>query len=238
MLKDVIYILINPAFPHLVKIGYADDVANRIKTLNSNSGIPADFHVYATYEVAARLEDIKLHSIIDSLNPSLRYNKKREFYNITPQKAYALLEAIATINGLQKNLHFNPLNDPYVSDTADSLLSAEKKTAKPPLTFDMINIKAGEELVFTEDNTVKVTVDADLKHVVYNGNKISMSALAQKLLNTRRAVQGTMYFAYKGEKLTEIREKISKDSTAAYHCFGGDCSVSNTQDIQDGFEDE
>ncbi|MBQ5310707.1 MAG: GIY-YIG nuclease family protein, partial [Oscillospiraceae bacterium] len=34
-----VYILVNPAFPNLVKIGYADDVQKRLKTLNSNSGL-------------------------------------------------------------------------------------------------------------------------------------------------------------------------------------------------------
>lgn len=207
MSKGVIYILTNPAFPHLVKIGYADDVVSRLKTLNSNSGIPANFHVYATYEVAARLEDTKIHSIIDGLDPTLRYNKKREFYNMTPKRAYDLLDAIATINGLQNNLHLNPLNDPYVSNIIDDSTPPEKRTPKPALTFDMINIKAGEELVYTENEAIKVTVDTDLKHVIYNSDRISMSALAQKLLNSKSPVQGTLYFTYNGKRLTEIREE-------------------------------
>lgn len=207
MSQGVIYILINPAFPHLVKIGYADDVVSRLKTLNSNSGIPANFHVYATYSVATRLEDAKIHTIIDSLDSSLRYNKKREFYNMTPQKAYGLLEAIAAINSLQDNLCLNPLNDPYVSDVVGASISVEKRAPKPALTFDMIGIGAGEELVFTEDDAIKVTVDTDLKHVIYNGNKMSMSALAQKLLSSKHPVQGTLYFTYNGERLTEIRDK-------------------------------
>ena len=42
-----IYILVNPAFPSLVKIGYADNVQKRVKSLNSNSGLPDPYHVYA-----------------------------------------------------------------------------------------------------------------------------------------------------------------------------------------------
>lgn len=32
----VVYVLVNPAFPSLVKIGYADDVERRMRSLNRN----------------------------------------------------------------------------------------------------------------------------------------------------------------------------------------------------------
>ena len=79
----VIYILTNPSFPQYVKIGYADDVKERINTLNSSSCIPFAFRLYAYYEVEKRLTDIKIHDLIDQLNPNLRareiYNNNKEF---------------------------------------------------------------------------------------------------------------------------------------------------------------
>ncbi len=51
MNKKVIYILTNPSFPQFVKIGYADDVIDRVDTLNKNPGLPYSFRIYATYEV-------------------------------------------------------------------------------------------------------------------------------------------------------------------------------------------
>lgn len=106
----VIYILTNPSFPQYVKIGYADDVKERVNTLNSSSCIPFAFRLYAYYEVEKRLTDIKIHDLID-LNPNLRareiYNnkeRKREFYAMTAEEAYKILEAIAEINGLIDNL--------------------------------------------------------------------------------------------------------------------------------------
>lgn len=107
----VIYILTNPSFPQYVKIGYADDVKERVNTLNSSSCIPFAFRLYAYYEVEKRLTDIKIHDLIDQLNPNLRareiYNnkeRKREFYAMTAEEAYKILEAIAEINGLVDNL--------------------------------------------------------------------------------------------------------------------------------------
>ena len=63
--KGVIYILKNPSFPDYVKIGYADDVEERLRQLNSSECTPFAFRIYATYEVNTRLMDKKIHSIID-----------------------------------------------------------------------------------------------------------------------------------------------------------------------------
>ena len=98
-MSGVIYILTNPSFPEYVKIGYADDIDARLNQLNRSECIPFAFRVYATYEVNNRLVDLKLHDLIDRLNPTLRsietFNgkqRKREFYAMSPESAYALLE--------------------------------------------------------------------------------------------------------------------------------------------------
>ena len=110
--QGVIYILTNPSFPDYVKIGYADDVNKRLKELNRSECIPFAFRLYAYYEVPQRLTDKKLHELIDIINPDLRAieefdgkRRTREFYNMTSEKAYKILQAIAQINGLEDNLH-------------------------------------------------------------------------------------------------------------------------------------
>lgn len=85
--KGYIYILTNPAFPQYVKIGYADDVGKRLQQLNRNEGLPFAFRCYATYEVNTRLTDMKIHGVIDRLNPELRtidnINGKKRSGNFT-----------------------------------------------------------------------------------------------------------------------------------------------------------
>lgn len=110
--QGVIYILTNPSFPGYVKIGYANDINRRLQQLNRSECIPFAFRVYATYEVSSRLSDLKIHSIIDKLNPNLRsvesFNGKqrvREFYAMSPGDAYSILEAIAEIHGCTDKLH-------------------------------------------------------------------------------------------------------------------------------------
>lgn len=90
--QGAIYILTNPSFPQYVKIGYADNVDSRLKQLNNSECIPFAFRIYATYEVEERLTDLKLHALIDQLNPNLRSidnvdGKKRirEFYAMSPE---------------------------------------------------------------------------------------------------------------------------------------------------------
>jgi hypothetical protein len=106
MSKGVIYILTNPSFPQYVKIGYATDVKQRLDELNRSTAVPFAFRIYATYEVDSALSDKKLHSILDKLNPELRSREEvdgkrriREFYAMTPEDAFSILEAIAEING-------------------------------------------------------------------------------------------------------------------------------------------
>ena len=126
--EGVIYILTNPSFPDYVKIGYADDVNKRLKELNRSECIPFAFRLYAYYEVPRRLTDMKLHQMIDKLNPNLRSieefdgkTRKREFYNMSAADAYSILETIAQINGLEDHLFLvEPSAKP--SNLPDSLL--------------------------------------------------------------------------------------------------------------------
>ena len=67
-----IYIFTNPSFEEYVKIGYANNVKQRLDELNSSTAVPFAFRIYATYEVDSALSDKKLHSILDKLNPELR----------------------------------------------------------------------------------------------------------------------------------------------------------------------
>ena len=140
----VIYILVNPAFQNLVKIGYANNLQSRLKTLNSNSGLPDMFHCYAIFKVKKRLEDGTLHNLIDTLNPSLRHVKNREFYEMSCQQAYEIIAAIAQINGNSDRLQKNPLDDDFI----DSIIAGEKGNKdsgkkQSRLTFGLSNIPVG-----------------------------------------------------------------------------------------------
>ena len=207
-----IYILVNPAFPNLVKIGYADDVEKRVKTLNRNSGLPDPYHIYATYKVKKRLEDLKLHDLIDSLDSDLRHARNREFYEMTAEKAYGILSAIAEINGDEELLVKNPAGDSFFNNKDTDSGNGKDCTggirkSRPRFTFAMLNIPVGAELTYVRDRSVKVTVADDI-HVFYDNSKWTLSALAKKLRNRPTGTQGTLWFEYDGKKLTDLRNEM------------------------------
>lgn len=110
--KGAIYVFTNPSFPEYVKIGYADDVNERLRTLNASTAVPFAFRVYAIYEVDHKLEDKKVHELIDTINPELRSfeivngkPRKREFYQMSKEQAYTLFECIAEVSGTKDRLH-------------------------------------------------------------------------------------------------------------------------------------
>ena len=218
-----IYILVNPAFPGLIKIGYADDVQARIKTLSSSPGVPDPYHCYAIYKVKKRLEDLRLHKLIDTLNPDLRHSKKREFYGMDHEKAYSILSAIAQINGNEDQLIVNPFNDDYFDTLkAKPKISASKKQGTIPaaprgetrgrFSFKMLNIPVGSTLTYVKDNSITcVTVD-EMNQVKYNDTVYTLSGLV-KYLKKGGTWQGSLYFTYNGKLLTQIREELEAKST-------------------------
>lgn len=216
--KGVIYILTNPSFKDYVKIGYADDINKRLKQLNRSECIPFAFHVYATYEVTDRLSDIQIHNIIDSLNPNLRAietfegkKRVREFYAMSAEDAYKLLEGIAKINGLTKNLkrHTPSLSEKQDEETAEEI-KEESIERRSPFSFFACGINIGEEIVYKNDASVVCTVVGD-RTIKYNGSTTSVSALAQKLLGLNHPVQGTLYFTYNGEILSDLRARLETE---------------------------
>ena len=219
MATGYIYIMTNPSFEEYVKIGYATDVEQRRNDLNSSSAVPFAFRIYATYEVNSKLADKNLHSILDKLNPNLRSIeeidgkiRKREFYAMTPEDAYTILEAIAGIHGYENRLKkYEPTPEEQEDEEMAQEISEAHRERMAPFMFSMCNIHPGEEIEFwynkTEPSGIMCTV-ADDRHVEYNGERFSLSALAQRLLGgNRNVVHGPNHFKYKGEWLNDIRHR-------------------------------
>lgn len=196
MSKGYIYIMTNPCLKDMVKIGYATNVEERRKQL-STTALPYEYEIYATYETSGKLEDKKLHKLIDNLNPDLRVSKNREFFVMSAEDAYELLESIATISGSQDKL----------TRCAELKANqrAEVKNKKPAVNFAKCNIPVGAELVFIEDPTVKVIVESERK-VSYNNEITSLSAVAGRIKGVK-AIAGPSYFTYNGKLVCDIAKE-------------------------------
>lgn len=217
MINGVIYILTNPSFPDYVKIGYATDVEKRIKQLNHSESVPFAFRVYAVYETANSLTDKELHKLIDTLNPNLRAietfaGKKRakEFYAMSKEDAYLLLECIAKISGTEGNLK---KLSPTGEELSDEQVAKEvqEESRRGPFRFGECKIPIGSKVSFIYDEAIYATV-VDDRHVKFNNETVSLTALAKKLLCCNHSVQGPTYFIYDGRKLSDIRNDIEEKS--------------------------
>lgn len=168
-----IYVLTTPSFPNYVKIGYADDVNERLKQLNRSECLPFAFRVYATYAVSSRLSDKKLHTLIDSLNSDLRsvetvdgVKRKREFYAMSPEEAFDLLRNIAEISGTVGKLK---LIKPTAEQMKDANTAKEIENERQKnFSFEECHIPVGAIVAFKDNPEITCEVVNDRK-VKYNG---------------------------------------------------------------------
>ena len=217
--RGVIYILKNPSFPDYIKIGYADNIENRLQQLNNSECTPFAFRVYATYEVDSRLSDLKIHAIIDKLNPDLRsidnFNGKkrvREFYAMSAEDAYSILEAIAEIHNCRHRLKkWQPNSVDIKAEEIAEQVQLEKKARHSIWTFDDWQIPNGAVLEYIKDPTVKCVV-VNRRKVEYNGESLYMTPFARKLTGNKSIVHGPGWvaqnFTYKDELIVDIERRI------------------------------
>ena len=155
-----IYVLSNPSFPSLVKIGYSDNIERRVEELNRSSAVPRAFHIRAVYETEGRLLDKTLHGIIDNLNPDLRTIEKdsngkirtREFYEMTVENACELLHAVAELSGTIDRL---TIYNESKEEKADAASIEESKERMAAFTFSACGIEIGAEIEYI--NNPKIT---------------------------------------------------------------------------------
>ena len=213
--NGVIYILTNPSFPDYVKIGYADDIDKRLKQLNRSECIPFAFRIYATYEVNSRLSDLKIHSIIDKLNPNLRSvesfegkKRVREFYAMSPEDAYSILEAIAEIHGCGDKLKIVvPSEEERTAEQTAQEIDTESTERAANFSFSKCQIPIGAKIEYYDDPSITATV-VDDRNVEYNGEIMSLTALAKLLSGRKYSIAGPKFFKYKGEWLNDIRHRL------------------------------
>ena len=82
-----------------------------------------------------------------------------------------------------------------------------------PFTFSACNIATCEEIEFSclgNSNTGTLCKVVDDKHVSYNGETWSLTALAKYLIGVRSSIAGPQYFKHKGEWLNTIRHRLEE----------------------------
>lgn len=91
-INGYIYVLSNPIFKNLVKIGMTNrSVELRIKELNSSTALPENFRLELLFPTKhPQKDERKIHSALQEF----RHSERREFFNISLYSAYEVIKKI------------------------------------------------------------------------------------------------------------------------------------------------
>ena len=209
-----IYILTNPSFPEWVKIGYSDDADNRAKQLSNSSAVPFSFHVYATYDVFERLDDTKLHNLIDGINPDLRSiekygdkTRKREFYHIQPEEIYSALESWTAISGTSDRLHLRKETSEETEEKAEAAMLSKTRHHFKNIEFHSSLTNKDYYSRTNNDGTLGVYEKATDKEVPNNANPSKRKILLAALEDLGGDMSGSNTLYQLQHKLEKILRK-------------------------------
>ncbi len=199
VMNEIIYVLINEAMPGYVKIGRTSNLEQRIRSLDTTS-VPLPFECfYACTVKDAQFAERQLHdAFLDH-----RVRSSREFFEISPERAVAALK-LAEIENI------TPRKD-FVETPEDQQALNQARKKRSIFNFAMVDIPVGAELVFSRDENIKAKV-VDNRSIELNGEIVSLSSSAQRILGYASGVQGTAYWMYEGELLDERRKRIEEDA--------------------------
>lgn len=193
--NGVVYVLTNPAMPGLVKIGKTTrtDVSARLNELYS-TGVPVPFEC----AYAARVEnEAKVEKAFHQAFGPYRLNPKREFFQIEPEQAIALLEIMA-LEDVTPSLQA----EAEKVDVDSKEASKKLKARRPNLNFVEMGIPIGSTLHFVQGNaTVEVISE---RKVLLNGEETSLTAATQELLKNSYQVAPGPYWTFNGRSIRDI----------------------------------
>lgn len=122
-----------------------------------------------------------------------------------------MLESIAKISGtLDRLKRVRPGGHEIIDEQIAEEVREEAR--RGPFRFSECGIPFGTEIVFVDDESVRPTVIDD-RHIEYNGETTSLSALAQKLKGFTYHTQGPLWFMYNGEKLSDLRRRLAVENS-------------------------
>lgn len=202
--KGIVYVLTNSAMAGLVKIGMTtrESIDTRMKELYS-TGVPVPFDCVYACEVKDS-DCAKIEKALHKAFEPNRINANREFFNIKPEQATAILELFN-----RKDITHEVTTEIENDLTPEDRVAGEKikSSRRPPINYREMGINIGDKLIFLKDSSVQVIISGD-KKVSYNNEDLSLTAVTKKLLGITHALQPTAYWEYEGKNLRDIYDEI------------------------------
>jgi len=187
--------------PNLVKIGKTaqDDPETRVSQLYT-TGVPVPFDIEYACKVPNPTEvEAALHV---AFAPN-RINPRREFFEIEPEQAIAVLRVINNVEDV---------TDLFKNDDGD-IKQQEKNAAdrlrikrRPNLNFDEMGIPIGAEINSLRNDDYAIVVEP--KKVSYGVHPaISLSAATREMMGIDYNLAPAPYWEYEGRSLKEIYDE-------------------------------
>jgi len=223
MAKEIVYILTNPGLDGWIKIGMTskNDIAQRLMQLNDSEAVPLDFRVYALlYCDDAHKTEGLIHRLFDAINPEIhaierRANgrvRKKEFFQIAPEKAYEVMETVVALAPESYKLVKQEATKEE-KDIEEIVKEVAHRETRSRSTFKMVGIPVGTELEYIRDPQIKCVVVDEGNTVEYNDKHYSLSTLSWELQGRPNyGINGWYEFKYQGERLTDRRLRIEAEN--------------------------
>lgn len=190
---EYVYILTNPAMPDWVKVGKSNNVLRRINDLNCTA-VPLPFECFACLKVPAD----NVMNVERGLQTFLGYSfqKEKEFFRTSPDRVLQYFDTARLLIPTCEIIKGADLEDESQSET-------EKAAAT---TFALLDLPVGSKLVYTKDSAVVCEVADKSNHVIYEGQKYTISGLAVKFCGYN--VNGYTRFMFEDETLWKRRQRL------------------------------
>ena len=130
-----------------------------------------------------------------------RINPKREFFEIEPEQAIAVLKVLG-----KKDVTPMINRDLNINVTDAERASTVKSNRRLPLDYEVMGIPVGATLTYIDDETITVEI-ASSKKVKYNNEVVSLTKATQEILKLDYAVQPTRHWLYEGKSLQEVYDE-------------------------------
>jgi len=200
-MNEIIYILTNEAMPGYVKIGKTNNLEQRIRSLDT-TGVPLPFECF--YACKVRDAEFVERQLLDAFLDH-RVRSSREFFEISPERAVAILKLVEIED-------VTPKKD-FVESQEDQQALNRARERSAVFNFKIVDISPGAELTFSRDENIKAEVVNNRK-IKLNGEILSLSAAADKVLRNMgiewKSVQGPAYWMYGGETLDERKRRFER----------------------------
>lgn len=212
-----IYVLTNPCFKEYVKIGYSKDPVARVNKINQAETVPFSYRIVCTLATERTAADLVLHKLIDQLAPNARCSeivngkeRKKEFYEMSPEDACSILCSIAQISGYEDRLKIYEPNEYQKQESRDADATT-RRHRRANFNFTECHIPMGAKINFLNDSSVDLTV-ASGRQVQYNGKLYYLSNVAKELVPEYSGTPGISMFTYKGKSLYDYYNEYQSES--------------------------